>query len=186
LKNRVRLTREDWAIAALRAIARGGLKAVAVEPLAKHLGVTKGSFYWHFKNRDELLQAALLRWEFLGDEAIAVTTRSTSDPRKRLQMLFEAAFDPKNAHALLHHLSTAKASPIVGPVLQRVTTKRLQALTEMYIECGLDESTAKHRSLLAYATYVGMFQIRATAPDATPVKAHLLPFTEHITHTLIP
>ena len=55
--------REDWAAAALAAIADGGLAAVAVEPLAARLGTTKGSFYWHFANRDALLAAALALWE---------------------------------------------------------------------------------------------------------------------------
>src|SRR5215469_32898 len=58
-----RLTRDDWITAALGAIADGGLAAVGVEPLAVRLGATKGSFYWHFENRDALLEAAVRRWE---------------------------------------------------------------------------------------------------------------------------
>ncbi len=58
-----RLTRDDWITAALAAIADGGLAAVGVEPLAARLGATKGSFYWHFENRDALLEAAIGRWE---------------------------------------------------------------------------------------------------------------------------
>ena len=58
-----RLTADDWAQAALDLISEQGVAAVAVEPLARRLGVTKGSFYWHFPSRDALLQAALERWE---------------------------------------------------------------------------------------------------------------------------
>jgi AcrR family transcriptional regulator len=54
---------EDWTNAALEAIADGGTGKVAVEALARELGATKGSFYWHFRNRDALLEAALARWE---------------------------------------------------------------------------------------------------------------------------
>ena len=57
-----RLSAQDWARAAVKAIANGGLAAVAVEPLARTLGVTKGSFYAHFRNRDELVTAALAEW----------------------------------------------------------------------------------------------------------------------------
>ena len=60
---RRRLTRDDWITAALAAIADGGLAAVGVEPLAARLGATQGSFYWHFENRDALLEAAIGRWE---------------------------------------------------------------------------------------------------------------------------
>src|ERR1043166_2040720 len=60
---RRRLTADDWIEAALAAIGGGGLAAVAVEPLATGLATTKGSFYWHFANRDALLEASLARWE---------------------------------------------------------------------------------------------------------------------------
>ena len=57
------LSREAWGEAALEALAAGGLEAVAVEPLARRLGVTKGSFYWHFPSREALLREALALWE---------------------------------------------------------------------------------------------------------------------------
>ena len=57
--DRNNLTAERWAEAALDAMAQGGLNAVAVEPIARQLGVTKGSFYWHFTNRGSLVAAAL-------------------------------------------------------------------------------------------------------------------------------
>ena len=67
-----RLSAQDWARAALKAIAAGGVVAVAVEPLARTLGVTKGSFYAHYRNRDELIAAALVEWvRGHGDEGLA-------------------------------------------------------------------------------------------------------------------
>ena len=54
-----RLSADDWSAAALQQIGEQGVPALAVEPLARRLGVTKGSFYWHFPTRDALLQAAL-------------------------------------------------------------------------------------------------------------------------------
>ncbi|WP_412543871.1 TetR/AcrR family transcriptional regulator [Longispora sp. K20-0274] len=62
VRQRRRLTAEDWAEAALLAFAEGGLAAVAVEPIATRLGATKGSFYWHFPHRDALVVAALALW----------------------------------------------------------------------------------------------------------------------------
>src|SRR5580698_155106 len=50
-RERKTLTRADWIATALDAMARDGLRAVAVEPLAERLGATKGSFYWHFRDR---------------------------------------------------------------------------------------------------------------------------------------
>ncbi len=81
------LTAEDWVRAALRALAKGGVGAVAVEPLAQQLGVTKGSFYWHFPTRDALLSAALEHWEKESTEAVIVAVDTIADPRDRLMRL---------------------------------------------------------------------------------------------------
>src|SRR5919198_3887166 len=85
---RRRLTRDDWADAALAAIADGGLAAVAVEPLAARLRTTKGSFYWHFANREALLEAALARWEDQTTTAvIGEIVNATDDPAGQLRRL---------------------------------------------------------------------------------------------------
>ena len=57
------LSAADWERAALELIAEQGVQALAVEPLARRMGVTKGSFYWHFSGRESLLEKALARWE---------------------------------------------------------------------------------------------------------------------------
>jgi len=57
------LNRSDWLKAARIALLKGGVEAVRVEKLARKLHVTKGSFYWHFKDREQLLEALLGEWE---------------------------------------------------------------------------------------------------------------------------
>src|SRR5688500_6338079 len=90
------LSAEDWALAALDVIAEQGLAAVAVEPLARRLGVTKGSFYWHFPSREALLVAALERWERTEQETVFGKMEAVSDPRVRLRELFQlVAHEPK-------------------------------------------------------------------------------------------
>src|SRR5919198_3781837 len=85
---RKRLTAQDWADAALTAMGEGGLAAVAVEPLAARLGATKGSFYWHFANRDALIEAALAQWEERFTAATIAALAGERDPRERLRKLF--------------------------------------------------------------------------------------------------
>lgn len=59
-KNKIcKLGRYDWLTARLQVLAESGIEAVRVEPLAKLMNVTKGSFYWHFRNREDLLEAML-------------------------------------------------------------------------------------------------------------------------------
>src|SRR5687768_10572564 len=88
-----RLGPEDWAGAALEALARGGIEAIAVEPIAQHLGTTKGSFYWHFKNRDALVEAALELWEQRHTDAVIEYLEQEADPAKRLRALVDAAYE---------------------------------------------------------------------------------------------
>lgn len=71
------LTREDWLRAARLALLRGGVEAVRVEKLARDLGVTKGSFYWHFNDRDELLELLLREWESEVQEMLSQVRRGS-------------------------------------------------------------------------------------------------------------
>ncbi|MGH3481097.1 MAG: TetR/AcrR family transcriptional regulator, partial [Nocardioidaceae bacterium] len=86
-----KVTAEDWEIAALDALADGGLAAVAIEPIAERLGASKGSFYWYFTNRDALIRAALRRWEQHHTEQIVQMLEQIPDPVQRLRQLVRGA-----------------------------------------------------------------------------------------------
>src|SRR3982750_413836 len=85
---RSRLSAGSWAAVALDALIAGGVSPVAVEPLAVRLGATKGSFYWHFANRDALVEAALALWERDRTEAVIAAMDAEPDPARRLHRLF--------------------------------------------------------------------------------------------------
>ena len=87
-----RTPRDDWIAAGLKALARGGPEAVRVEPLARELGATKGSFYWHFNDRAMLLEALLDDWErTVVDDVVAQIEGGGGDARDRLRRLFALA-----------------------------------------------------------------------------------------------
>src|SRR4051795_9994247 len=87
-----RTPRSDWITAGLNALARGGPEAVRIEPLARELGATKGSFYWHFNDRAGLLEALLDSWErTVVDDVIAQIDAGGGDGRDRLRRLFALA-----------------------------------------------------------------------------------------------
>ncbi len=78
------LTREDWVSGAWEMLGESGLDGVRVEPLARRLGVTKGSFYWHFKGREELLDALLARWFAIWDDQMSRDMEDATDPADRI------------------------------------------------------------------------------------------------------
>ena len=159
-----RLTADDWAAAALAAIGRGGLAAVAVEPLAEQLGATKGSFYWHFANRDALIAAALQRWEAEHTEAVIRLVDAEPDPVRRLRLLLVTVIEASE-HDLVEVavLSTAD-HPLVAPVLARVTERRVSYTAGLFRDLGFPAGQARDRGLLAFSAYLGHAQLAHATP----------------------
>ncbi len=84
-------SRDDWIEAAWAALGEGGVEAVRVERLARKLDVTKGSFYWHFKDRQDLIDALMDRWFGLRDEDGRLADGEDPDPARRIWKVFERA-----------------------------------------------------------------------------------------------
>ncbi|MFJ1457593.1 TetR/AcrR family transcriptional regulator [Nocardia sp. N2S4-5] len=162
-----RLSASDWASAALRAIADGGLAAVAVEPLARTLGVTKGSFYAHYRNRDELIEAALAEWVRSHGEAALTDFAAITDPERRLRELLTAVVRSVQPLAPSVHLSLLgdRNDPRVKKAVGRVDRARLELLTDTYRELGLSPGRAAHRARIAYAAILGLLHLAQTDAD---------------------
>ena len=181
-----RLSAEDWAQAALDLIAEQGVGAVAVEPLARRLGVTKGSFYWHFPSRDALLQAALERWELFEQEQVFGSLEDVPDPRVRLRQLFQMVAHEVQPHIIYSELLKALDHPMVRPVIDRVSQRRLDYLVASFRQAGLSSTDARHRARLAYAAYVGFLQLNLQLHQARLQHDEFEAYVEHVMATLIP
>lgn len=154
----------DWLQAAFQALRAGGVEAVKVEPLARALGLTKGSFYWHFRDRDALLEALLAEWERrAGHRILARIEAAGSSPEARLSLLFETviregrgALDPAiRAWALTDERATA--------CLERVDGVRLAWLDRLFQAIGFAGAEARGRARLAYLALIGEHALHASA-----------------------
>lgn len=181
-----RLSADDWAQAALDLIAESGVSAVAVEPLARRLGVTKGSFYWHFPSRDALLQAALERWEYSEQQDIFGRLEEVADPRQRLRDLFLLAAHEVTPHVVYSELLKALDHEMVRPVIDRVSRRRLDYLVQAFTQSGLSQTDARHRARLAYAAYVGFLQLSMQLNQPKQDREEFEAYVEHMIATLIP
>ena len=181
-----RLSAEAWALAALDVIAEQGLAAVAVEPLARRLGVTKGSFYWHFPSREALLVAALGRWEKTEQEQVFGKMEAVSDPRARLRGLFQLVAHEIRPHIIYSELLKALDHPVVKPVLERVSQQRLDYLTASFRQAGLTRMDAQNRARLAYAAYVGFLQLSLQLGQPRLHHDEFEAYVSHVITTLIP
>jgi AcrR family transcriptional regulator len=182
---RSRLSAGDWEVGALDLIAEQGIAALAVEPLARKLNVTKGSFYWHFATREALLTAALLRWEAHVDEALDQIAE-IAQPRERLYELFRRTGREAKSHVIYSALLRALDHPIVQPVMERVSQRRMAFLSRAYRQVGMSRSNALHRAHLTYAAYVGFLQLALQLGMPRLDHAELEAYVEHVMSTLIP
>ncbi|MGY6518189.1 MAG: TetR/AcrR family transcriptional regulator [Lysobacteraceae bacterium] len=181
-----RLSAEDWALAALDVVAEAGVSAVAVEPLARRLGVTKGSFYWHFPSRDALLHAALERWEVIEQETVFGQLEAISDPRERLRSLFRLVAHEVRPHIIYSELLKALDHPVVKPVMERVSQRRMDYLTASYRQAGMPRTDAIQRARLTYAAYVGFLQLSLQLQQPRLQHDEFEAYVEHVMATLIP
>ena len=166
---RRRLSRLDWVTAALAAIAEGGLTAVAVEPLALRLGTSKGSFYWHFENRDALLTAALASWEEQYTATVtAENTRAAADPVHRLRLLIRRVTALAETDSVYVALIATADHPAVAPVLTRITEQRIEYTAALFRDIGFPAREARYRSLLAYSAHLGHTELARSAPGSLP------------------
>jgi AcrR family transcriptional regulator len=181
-----RLSAADWAVGALDMIAEQGVSAVAVEPLARRLGVTKGSFYWHFPSREALLKAALERWEQSELEEVFARLEGISDPRERLTELFRRVAHEARSHVIYSELLKALDHPVVQPVMQRVSQRRMDWLTLAYRQVGLARPQAQQRARLTYAAYVGFLQLSLQLGQPRLSQEEFEEYVGHVMMTLIP
>jgi AcrR family transcriptional regulator len=178
------LTASDWAEAALQLIAEQGLSALTVSALAARLGVTKGSFYWHFHGRSELLAAALARWEQRATTDAMRGLDAVTDARRRLELMLDAGSQAPRSRSLYAALAEAADDPVVRRVLDRVASARIAYLERCYSNLGFSPALAKSYAVLAYAAYRGLLQLAHEAPVALPTDWSF--YADVIRNALIP
>ncbi|NNC23322.1 TetR/AcrR family transcriptional regulator [Salinisphaera sp. USBA-960] len=162
------LSAEDWALAALDEMADHGVDAVAVEALARRLGVTKGSFYWHFANREELISAALVAWERRETDVLLERAAAEANPANRIRRLISEVNASRRASRLYLALSTATRPTLVRECVKRVADRRFEFLRTCYLALEHDEQAAHDWALMTFSVFLGSLQARHDLPDQWP------------------
>jgi AcrR family transcriptional regulator len=161
LSTRPRLDKTAWIEAALAALAREGLAGLRVERLALKLGVTKGSFYWHFKDRAALVAAALDAWAEGRIAAIAEQAKpAASAPQARAALvalldIYARAPNPKGLAVELAIRGLARRDAGAARAVARVDAERMARVGALFEKLGLPPDQADARALLFYAFLFG-------------------------------
>ena len=166
-----RLGRGDWLAAATAALAESGVDAVRVEPLAQRLGITKGSFYWHFRDRPALLAAVLEDWEKVATLAIIDEVEAGGgDASARLLRLFLLTLDadPRLERQLR---AWAAGDPAAATIVERVDRRRLRYLRGLFADLGFSSPAARTRAHLVYYSALGEIAHGNRASRAARLRA---------------
>ncbi|MBL8430971.1 MAG: TetR/AcrR family transcriptional regulator [Dechloromonas sp.] len=169
---RAQLDRGNWIESAIDVLARDGLGGLRIEVLAKRCGVTKGSFYWHFKDRQDLLTAMLDYWKEGRIRDIEKTTSVTPGrEREQLHFAIEVYGASRNRKGMAIELAVrdwARHDPQAATVVEAVDLYRLECTRKLFVAAGMTDAAAKSRSLLLYACVFGLSLMHYTHFDDHP------------------
>jgi AcrR family transcriptional regulator len=174
---RTALDREAWIKGAIAILAEHGAESLRVEVLAKRLGVTKGSFYWHFKDRRDLLEAVLDSWK--EGRIRDIRKQTQAEPGGEVAALlhtidvYASARNRKGVSIEAAVRGWARRDPQAVAVVEEVDAERLACACRLFLACGIAEEEAQARSVMLYAYVLGFTLMRcgAFAADMSALKA---------------
>lgn len=161
-----RLTPEDWIALGFRTLAQVGPTALKAEPLARALGTTKGSFYWHFKDVPAFHSAMLALWEDRALSDIIDALAPIPDPADRLRALAKRAAAPApetfgGARIEPAIRAWALQNPLIAKGVAQVDAGRIAYLESLLRACGKPRAYA----VVIYGAYIGLDDLTAKGTE---------------------
>ena len=183
LPGNVKVTRQDWLDAAMRVLIAEGSESVKILTLAGEMGVSRSSFYWYFKDRDDILNALLTHWLETNTAAIESAAEAfTGTITGAVCSVFKAFIDPKRFDVRLDFAvrDWARRSERVRDVLKTSDARRIGALQAMFQRHGYEETESLIRARVLYYMQIGYndADLQETMAERAALNAHyLLTFT---------
>jgi AcrR family transcriptional regulator len=154
-----RLGSAEWIEAALARLAEGGINEVRVELLAKELNVTKGSFYWHFRDRGDLLEQLLDAWRDGRLLSLSAQVGDDGDaPDVRLRRILDVYLDRANPRGMAIEMAIrdwARRDPVARKRVKEVDAERLRLVAGLFSQLGYEKNDASTRALAYYSFIFG-------------------------------
>jgi AcrR family transcriptional regulator len=149
-----RLTKSDWIDHGLRTLANDGPNALKVGPMATKLNVSRGSFYWHFRDIADFRSEVLRSWqERTTDQVIYELEAAKAEP-DRLKHLMKRAFVAKRSLDRAIR-SWASDDEDVAAIVASVDARRVAYIAKLLVAAGVDSRRALPRAAFMYWAYLG-------------------------------
>lgn len=182
-KGNVKVTRDDWLNLAGEVLIERGVSHVKVLTLARNLGVSRSSFYWYFRSREDLLDQLLEGWEGRNTRAVLDhAARPAGNICRAVMNLFECFIDPTRFDPRLDFAvrEWARRSPAVRTRLDAADTARVDAIRDMFLGHGFEETEAFTRARIIYFMQIGYYALVESEPFETRfslLQPYLVAFT---------
>ena len=173
------LTPEQWIAAATELLVDGGVDLVRVDEVAKALKVTRGSFYWHFKDRDDLLARMLKAWRAAAtDEVVRRFENLEGTPRERLHELLTLPFRGRSAERAarieLAIRDWARRDEMARHAVDEVDERHIGYTAQCFSELGFGIAEARARAFLFYGYQVAEALMRNQGTPAQKAERSAL------------
>ncbi|PWT87614.1 TetR/AcrR family transcriptional regulator [Bradyrhizobium sp. PMVTL-01] len=156
------LSADDWTSQGLKTLARNGFTALKADPLARALGVSRGSFYWHFADLGAFHAAVLKRWREIAAEQIIADVEAARD--EPLQALLRSSFGARlDLERAMRNWAAFDSG--AQAAVRAIDRRRLDYIEQLLAMRGLDPATATARAQILYWTFLGF------ALSGTPLPA---------------
>lgn len=149
-----RLTEQDWIEFGLKTLSRNGFEALKADVLAPKLGVSRGSFYWHFKDLRAFHGRVIEHWKQAATEAIITDLASYQSPEERLEVLLQRAFG-HHSELEVRLRAWADQNAEAAQAIRDVDRRRRGYMEHLLAEAGVAPAIAATRAQLLYWTYLG-------------------------------
>ena len=149
------LSAKDWLDQGLKTLAKGGFTALKAEPLAKAMGVSRGSFYWHFADIGAFHAAILQRWREVAAEQIIANVEAAAKDQNPLTLLLRRVFGERRL-ALENAVRTwASVDAAARAAVEAIDQRRLGYVENLMRQSGLPTETARARAQILYWAFLG-------------------------------
>ena len=149
------LSARDWLDQGLRTLAKHGFTALKAEPLAKAMGVSRGSFYWHFADIAAFHRAVLEHWRDVAVERIIADIEALPPDGNALRALLNRAFGGKPPLLESAMRSWAAHDPVARSAVQAVDQRRMGYIEKLLGDSGLPTEMARARTQILYWAFLG-------------------------------
>ncbi|WP_304117842.1 TetR/AcrR family transcriptional regulator [Mycolicibacterium bacteremicum] len=161
-----RLTTDDWLQAGYTILAEDGLKSLKIDRLCQRLGVTKGSFYWHFDGMPSYRTALIEGWRDLRDEDRSqIEAVDELPPRDRLAQMMASLVSPRHWTLERAMREWARTDDTVADSVRAADRRILGAVRKAFADVGFDAEDADLRANATFAVGIGFLHLSGHAPD---------------------